>query len=43
VWECEEYDSGAAKECVTAWEDVSCDDFLTGAGLEICDDVCTND
>ncbi len=43
VWECADYDSGAAKECVTAWTDVSCDDFLAGAGTEICDDVCSND
>jgi hypothetical protein len=43
VWECADYDSGAAKECVDAWAAVSCDDFLTGTGLEICDDVCSND
>jgi hypothetical protein len=42
-WVCEDYDSGAAKECVDAWAAVSCDDFLTGTGLEICDDVCSND
>ncbi len=42
-WECADYDSGAAKECVDAYAAVSCDDFLTMTGLEICNDVCSND
>lgn len=43
TWECQDYDSRAAQDCVVAWAAVSCDDFLTGTGLEVCDDVCSND
>jgi len=42
-WDCSNYDSRAAQECVEAWENVSCDDFVTGTGLDVCDDVCSND
>jgi len=43
VWECGNYDSRAARECVDAWAAISCDVYMVGTGLESCDDVCTND
>ena len=42
VWECADYDSKAAKDCVTALTDVTCDDYSAGSGTEICNDVCSN-
>ncbi len=33
VYECDDYDSSAAKDCVDAWASVSCDDFLRSEGL----------
>ncbi len=40
--ECVDYDGAAAKECVTAIEDATCDDYAAGIGREVCDDVCSN-
>ena len=42
-WVCEGYDTRAAQACVEEWINVSCDDFLAGIGLDVCDDVCRND
>lgn len=41
--ECVDYDGGAAKDCVTAVEDATCDDYAAGTGLDVCEDVCSND
>lgn len=41
-WECADYDSGAAKECVDGWAAISCDDLLAGSTVDVCDTVCSN-
>ncbi len=42
-WDCEDYDDDAARQCVEDWQNISCDDFIEGHGLESCSDVCSND
>lgn len=38
--ECVNYDSAAAKECVTAWEELTCEQLDAFEFPTICNDVC---
>jgi hypothetical protein len=42
-WECQDYDCDAAEDCVDDWAGISCADLLAGEGLDVCDQVCSND
>lgn len=42
-WRCADFDCEAGFDCVTAYQTVSCDDFMNGVGLDDCEDVCSND
>ena len=42
-WECQDYDCDAGEACLAAYQTVSCDDFIAGNGLNVCEQVCSND
>lgn len=42
VWEREDYDKGAAKDCIKAWERASCEEVMTGNVSGRCEDICSN-
>jgi hypothetical protein len=38
--DCENFDSSAAKECLSEYEALTCDDLAEGTSPDACEDVC---
>ena len=39
---CEDFDASSAKDCLEAYETISCEQYDEGSGLSACFDVCSN-
>ena len=41
--ECEDFSPVAAEACIEAIEESTCEDYAEGVGLDVCEQVCSND